>query len=376
MDDITSLADWALAAAFKMLSLDILLTIFSSALLEGRIAIVCQDLGILSAVALSLIPMLQPIVWQGILIPVLPSIMMDCLDAPVPIVLGVPQLPEDKHGRFDDLLIIDIDKNEMRLPVTQYEDLPNKKELYAQLEPWHKKLFRRGGPGASTSNNSPATPSKVLSARATYGMNPCKTTDAEIETVRCVRCLSPCLYVGSEPSEFSLQIQKVFTGYLDKFLGTFKSAIVKQNFDLHTANFDTKIHDLVPLLAKNYRNFAKLFFETQQFNFFQEKFIQSIKKKKQDDHELFDRVQRLIKMESEERSGLELQVKSLGSSGDRDYAQKELKACLGRLLELKRQQDELVAAYPEFATRATPLNDIEDPKSSSFLGKLFGSSKK
>eukprot|EP01122_Echinamoeba_exundans_P005100 TRINITY_DN15278_c0_g1_i1.p1 TRINITY_DN15278_c0_g1~~TRINITY_DN15278_c0_g1_i1.p1 ORF type:complete len:646 (+),score=147.76 TRINITY_DN15278_c0_g1_i1:139-2076(+) len=349
LDDITSLADWALAASFKMLSLDIILTMFACALLEGRIAIVCQDLGILSAVSLSLIPMLQPIVWQGILIPVLPSIMMDCLDAPVPIVLGISEIPPEREGTLGDLLVVDVDKNEMTLPNIHYEELPNKKELLALLEPFHKKLFRRAAPAGSN------TPSKLLSARATYGMNPCKTTDSEIETVRC--------------------IQKVFTGYLDKFLDTFKHAIVKQNFDLHTANFDTKIHDLVPLLAKNYRNFAKLFFETQQFNFFQEKFIHSIKKKKQDDHELFDRVQRLIKMESEEKQALELQLKGLGSSGERERAQTELRACNGRLMELKRQQDDLVAAYPEFSSRATPIGDLED-KSQSFLGKLFGSSKK
>lgn len=167
----------------------------------------------------------------------------------------------------------------------------------------------------------------------------------------------------------------MFTGYLDRFLDTFKHAIVKQKFDLHTDNFDTKIHDLVPLIPKNYRNFAKLFFETQQFNFFQEKFIQSVKRKKLDDLELFDRVQRLIKMESEERHALEMQLKSLGSSGDRQRSEIELKSCLGRLLELKRQQDELVAAYPEFASRATPLADLE-ARAPSFLDKLFGSSKK
>jgi hypothetical protein len=80
-------------------------------------------------------------------------------------------------------------------------------------------------------------------------------------------------------------------------------------------------------------------------------------------------------MESEERHVLELQLKGLASSGERERAQIELKSCIGRLMELKRQQDDLVAAYPEFASRASPMLNLEH-KSQSFLDMIFGSSKK
>jgi hypothetical protein len=51
LDDITSLAEWTIAAKFKMLSLDIIIQLFTAVLTEGRTVIICKDLGILSAIS-------------------------------------------------------------------------------------------------------------------------------------------------------------------------------------------------------------------------------------------------------------------------------------------------------------------------------------
>jgi hypothetical protein len=45
---------------------------------------------------LSFIPLLRPFVFQGALIPILPHSLEECLDAPVPFIIGLPKLPE-KH---------------------------------------------------------------------------------------------------------------------------------------------------------------------------------------------------------------------------------------------------------------------------------------
>jgi hypothetical protein len=51
----------------------------------------CPNIGILSAVVLSLIPLMRPFAWQSLLLPILPvqDKMLDLLEAPVPFILGV-----------------------------------------------------------------------------------------------------------------------------------------------------------------------------------------------------------------------------------------------------------------------------------------------
>ena len=54
----------------------------------------CPNIGILSAVVLSLIPLMRPFAWQSLLLPILPcqDKMLDLLEAPVPFILGVKVL--------------------------------------------------------------------------------------------------------------------------------------------------------------------------------------------------------------------------------------------------------------------------------------------
>ena len=51
----------------------------------------CPNIGILSAVVLSLVPLMRPFAWQSLLLPILPvqDKMLDLLEAPVPFILGV-----------------------------------------------------------------------------------------------------------------------------------------------------------------------------------------------------------------------------------------------------------------------------------------------
>lgn len=51
----------------------------------------CPNIGILSAVVLSLIPLMRPFAWQSLLLPILPvqDKMLDLLEAPVPFIVGV-----------------------------------------------------------------------------------------------------------------------------------------------------------------------------------------------------------------------------------------------------------------------------------------------
>ena len=57
------LADWAVAASARLLSLDNLLAMLAAALLEQRIVVFCPDVAACSAVVLSLVPMMRPFGW-------------------------------------------------------------------------------------------------------------------------------------------------------------------------------------------------------------------------------------------------------------------------------------------------------------------------
>ena len=63
----------------------------TAALLERQMVVFCPNIGILSAVVLSLVPLMRPFAWQSLLLPILPvqDKMLDLLEAPVPFILGV-----------------------------------------------------------------------------------------------------------------------------------------------------------------------------------------------------------------------------------------------------------------------------------------------
>jgi len=129
VDDETSLGDWCIACTFRMLSLDIIITLFAALLLEQRIVLVCNNLGVLSAIALSFIPLIRPYVWQGVFIPILPHCLLDCLDAPVPFVLGMQAIPENRVSQMEEILVIDIENNTATLPKEHFEGIPFKKKI-------------------------------------------------------------------------------------------------------------------------------------------------------------------------------------------------------------------------------------------------------
>lgn len=67
---------------------------FAATLLERQMVVFCPNIGILSAVVLSLIPLMRPFAWQSLLLPILPvqDKMLDLLEAPVPFIVGVKVL--------------------------------------------------------------------------------------------------------------------------------------------------------------------------------------------------------------------------------------------------------------------------------------------
>jgi hypothetical protein len=85
------LVDFSYKPLFSCLSAANILVVWGVLLQEGRVVLCSQHHGLLTPVAEALLSLLFPLQWQGMYIPVLPSLggMQDILEAPVPYLVGV-----------------------------------------------------------------------------------------------------------------------------------------------------------------------------------------------------------------------------------------------------------------------------------------------
>ncbi|CAA0821386.1 DENN (AEX-3) domain-containing protein [Striga hermonthica] len=137
-EEAAALSVWAIACLCGSLRLEHVLTLFAGALLEKQILIVCSNLGVLSAIVLSVIPLIRPYHWQSLLMPVLPNDMLDFLDAPVPYIVGVRNKTTEVQAKLTNVIVVDANRNQVKSPTIP--QLPQHKELYSCLSPYHAKL--------------------------------------------------------------------------------------------------------------------------------------------------------------------------------------------------------------------------------------------
>ena len=117
---------------FKSLQCDTILTLLAAAITEKLIVFVCGNRGVLSALVLSMIPMLRPLIWQGPLIPILPRHMYEYLQAPVPYIVGVLDLPQELEAELTNAIIVKVDatSESVKLPSGGITPLPEQSKLY------------------------------------------------------------------------------------------------------------------------------------------------------------------------------------------------------------------------------------------------------
>lgn len=223
-EEATALSVWAFACLCGSLRLEHVLTLFAGALLEKQIVVVCSNLGILSACILSIIPLIRPYQWQSLLMPVLPDDMLDFLDAPVPYIVGVKNKTSEVQSKLTNAILVDANKNQVKSPTLP--QLPQQKELYSCLSPYHAKLVGE---------------SYLARKRPVY-----ECTDAQVEAAK--------------------SFLSVLRSYLDSLCSNLRS---------HTITNVQSNDDKVSLLLKESfiesfpsrdRPFMKLFLDTQLFS--------------------------------------------------------------------------------------------------------------
>jgi len=135
-DEDKHIAEWTIATTFAKISLDHIIDLFRATMLEKSIVIVCSNLGMLSAVAMSIIPVLRPYVFQGPFIPILPEVLHEYLEAPVPFIIGIQNLPTDKDlvdRLIKEKVILYVESDKISFP-EGVPQLPQMKQLYNSLK--------------------------------------------------------------------------------------------------------------------------------------------------------------------------------------------------------------------------------------------------
>ncbi|GMJ09037.1 hypothetical protein like AT2G20320 [Hibiscus trionum] len=141
-EEACALSVWTTATICRVLSLDSILAMIAGVLLEKQVVVICPNLGVLSAVVLSMVPLIRPFQWQSLFLPVLPMRMLDFLDAPVPFVVGLQHKPMDLKMKTSNLVQVNILKNQVK--TCHLPTLPWRKELVSELGPIHSRLSLEG----------------------------------------------------------------------------------------------------------------------------------------------------------------------------------------------------------------------------------------
>lgn len=129
------LVNFSYRPIFRALSVSNILTLWAILLQEGRIVLQSENQALLTPVAEALASFLFPLTWQGMYVPVLPSDMLDILDAPVPFLVGFvgSQCPQPAG-----VVVCDLDQDIVHLGTDEYNQsriLPQiPKSLVANLK--------------------------------------------------------------------------------------------------------------------------------------------------------------------------------------------------------------------------------------------------
>ncbi|KAL0287000.1 UNVERIFIED_CONTAM: DENN domain-containing protein 5B [Sesamum angustifolium] len=141
-EEALSLSIWSTATICRVLSLESVLALVTGILLEKQVVVSCPNLGVLSAVVLSIIPIIRPFEWQSLFLPILPGKMLDFLDAPVPYIVGVQHKLADLQMKTSNLVQVNVIKNKVK--THNLPQLPQHRELISELRPVHAALSCKG----------------------------------------------------------------------------------------------------------------------------------------------------------------------------------------------------------------------------------------
>lgn len=147
---------YSLAPIFQLFDIKTVIHLVALLLCEYRILIHSTQFSLLCPFAEGLCALIYPFRWQHPYVPILPRVLSEYLQAPLPYILGVhtswlPELLE--NGRPEHLVIVDIDRGAIHSQEPTGPMLPSRltKGLYQRIKRIvHPQLFDHGGGDGST----------------------------------------------------------------------------------------------------------------------------------------------------------------------------------------------------------------------------------
>ncbi len=114
---IAAITRYCAPILLSVLPLDSLLLLVGAALSEHKIVFVGQTLSheVTSSCVMAMAALLRPLGWVGPFLPTLPSTLFEVLSAPVPILVGLQQLPSDFEQDEATVLVL-LDRETVRIP--------------------------------------------------------------------------------------------------------------------------------------------------------------------------------------------------------------------------------------------------------------------
>lgn len=137
---------------FRALTIPNIMLLFEYVLAESRIILLSSHTSMLQLVGKAILDLIWPLEWAGVYIPVLPSRLVQALDAPCPYICGINRNYEKYDLPEDDYVLVDLDRNELHsiapppcLPQRQRRKLMS---LLHQAAPLHHSFGVTTGPPA------------------------------------------------------------------------------------------------------------------------------------------------------------------------------------------------------------------------------------
>ncbi len=99
---------------FRALTIPNIIVLMEYVLSEARIILLSSHTAMLQLVGKAVLELLWPLKWAGVYIPVLPSRLVQALEAPCPYICGINRSYDKYDLPDDDFVIVDLDKNELQ----------------------------------------------------------------------------------------------------------------------------------------------------------------------------------------------------------------------------------------------------------------------
>ena len=138
-DDAELFSDYATATIWSVLSRQSLLTLLTAVLLEKKVAIYALRERTAAAAAIAILPLLRPFRYQASFIPLLPTRLHSFLEAPVPFLVGLVELPSREHLPAD-VILLNVDADQFLQGGEHLPPLPDGEELDKQIKGLEKQF--------------------------------------------------------------------------------------------------------------------------------------------------------------------------------------------------------------------------------------------